>query len=86
MFGLTALYRKDKIFALLPRTRGTESANALAVKLGTAGVPVLNKARRDPRMGNTDTLKTRWLTFEMSSDSDLRGALEWLNRAYEAAR
>jgi hypothetical protein len=86
MFGLTALYRRDKIFAALPRTRGMESPNALAVKLGPAGASTLTKARRDPRIGFTDALKTRWLTFEMSSGSDLRGALEWLNRAYKAAR
>jgi len=87
MFGFTALYRKHKIFAVLPRTRGMEFPNALAVKLGPpAGGATLSRARRDPRIGFSDAMKTRWLTFEMSSDSDLHGALEWLNRAYEAAR
>jgi hypothetical protein len=85
MFGLTALYRGRKIFAVLPKSRGMESPNALAVKLGPTGARVLAYGRRDPRIGFTDAIKTRWLTFEVSSDSDLRGALEWLNRAYEAA-
>jgi hypothetical protein len=85
MFGLTALYRRSKIFAVLPRSRGMESPNALALKLGPAGARVLTHAHSDPRIGFTDAMKTRWLTFEMTSDSDLRGALEWLNRAYEAA-
>jgi len=86
MFGFTALYRKAKIFAVLPCTRGMESPNALAVKILPAGPRALARARRDPRIGFTDALKARWLTFEMSSDSDLRDALEWLSRAYAAAR
>jgi hypothetical protein len=86
MFGFTALYRKAKIFAVLPRTRGMESPNALAVKIGPAGTRALAIARRDPRIGFTDALKARWLTFEMSSDNDLHGALEWIDRAYAAAR
>ena len=86
MFGFTALYRKAKIFAVLPCTRGMESPNALAVKILPAGPRALAMARRDPRIGFTDALKARWLTFEMSSDNDLHGALEWINRAYTAAR
>ena len=86
MFGLTALYRRGKIFGVLPRTRGMESPNALALKLGPAGSRTLAQARRDPRIAFTDALRTHWLTFEVTSDSDLRPALEWLNRAYEAAR
>jgi hypothetical protein len=85
MFGLTALYRRGKIFAVLPQTRGMESANALALKLGPAGFRVLARAQQDPRIGFTGALKTRWLTFEVTSDADLRAALDWLSRAYEAA-
>ena len=28
---------------------------------------------------------SRWFVFELSSDSDLNDALDWLRRAYEAA-
>jgi len=28
----------------------------------------------------------RWFAFELSSDRDLKDALDWLGRAYEAAR
>jgi hypothetical protein len=61
-----------------------QSPNALAVRFGSAATTILSEARRDPRIGFTDAMKTKWLTFEMTSDSDLRGALEWLSRAYEA--
>jgi len=30
-------------------------------------------------------MKTCWWSFEMSSNDDIRSALEWLSRAYEAA-
>jgi hypothetical protein len=86
MFGLTALYRKGKIFAVLPRTRGMEAPNALALKLGPAGPRVVARAQRDPRIGFTDALRTHWLTFKLNSDADLHEALVWLSRAYEAAR
>jgi hypothetical protein len=66
MFGLTALHRSGKLFGVLPRTRGMESANSLAFKLGPAGSRTLAQARRDPRIAFTDALRTRWLTFEVA--------------------
>lgn len=83
-FGFTALYRKDKIFALLPRTRALEPPNSIAFKLESAGPRILARARRDSRIGYTEMQKTRWFTFEVSAEADLRDALEWLLRAYEA--
>jgi hypothetical protein len=64
MFGLTALYRRGKIFGVLPRTRGMESPNSLALKLGPAGSRTLAQAQGDPRIAFTDALRTHWLTFE----------------------
>jgi hypothetical protein len=84
-FGLTALYRKDTIFALLPRTRGMETSNSLAFKLDSPTPAVRARLDQDPRITSTHMDKARWFTFELSSDSDLRGALDWLGMAYEAA-
>ncbi len=84
-FGFTALYRKDKIFAALPRTRGWGTANSLAFKLECATPGRRSRIERDPRIGFTLMGKTRWFTFELSSDADLHDALDWLGRAYEAA-
>jgi hypothetical protein len=84
-FGFTALYRKDRIFALLPRTRGMETANSLAFKLDVATGAVRARLGKDPRTTSTQMGKKGWLRFELSSDADLRGALDWLGRAYEAA-
>jgi hypothetical protein len=84
-FGFTALHRGDKIFALLPRTRSMETPDSLAFKLESPTARMRALLRQDPRIGSTQMRKVRWFTFEMSSDADLRGALEWLSRAYEAA-
>ncbi len=84
-FGFTALYRQDKIFAALPRTRGMETANSLAFKLENPTPTVRRRLEKDPRVGSTQMQKARWFTFELSSDADLHDGLDWLNRAYEAA-
>jgi hypothetical protein len=85
MFGLTALYRRGKIFAVLPRTRGMETPNSLAFKVESVGPRILARARRDPRIAFTEMRKARWLRFEIGSDADLHSALDWLGRAYETA-
>lgn len=84
-FGFTALYRKDKIFALLPRTRGMQTANSLAFKIEGPAPAVRARLEEDARIASTRMQKARWFTFELSSDADLHEGLEWLSRAYEAA-
>ena len=85
-FGFTALYRRDLIFGVLPRTRAMGTSNALAFKLESAGPKIRARLENDPRMGFTLMQRKRWYTFELSSDADLHDALDWLGRAYEAAR
>jgi hypothetical protein len=77
-FGFTALYRKDRIFALLPRTRGMASANALAFKLERPPPAVRAGLDKDPRLGSFQREESRWFSFELSSDADLHDALDWL--------
>ena len=84
-FGLTALYRKDRIFALLPRTRGMETANSLAFRLESPSSATLIRVRNDSRVASTRMQKARWFTFEISSDADLHEALDWLALAYNEA-
>lgn len=81
-FGLTALYRKDEIFAVLPRARGMGTANSFGFKFECAPA---NRLEKDFRVGSTRMQKARWFTFELSSDADLDGGLEWLSRAYPGA-
>ena len=84
-FGFTAVYRKDKIFAALPRTRAWGTANSLAFKLPTGNLALQSRLDKDSRVGYTLMGKTRWFTFELSSDADLHAALDWIGEAYTAA-
>ena len=84
-FGLTALYRKDQIFAVLPRTRGMETANSFGFKLESTPSSLRGRLVKDARIGSTRMQKARWFTFEVSSDADLHEGLEWLSKAFEAA-
>ncbi|MGC2193856.1 MAG: hypothetical protein WA628_04210 [Terriglobales bacterium] len=85
MFGFKALYRGKRIFAVLPRTRGMGTANSLAFKLEDAGPRVLAQLQKEARIQTTMMQARRWFVFELSSDGDLKDALEWLGRAYGAA-
>jgi hypothetical protein len=85
MFGLTALYRRKQIFAVLPRTRGMGSPSSVAFKLPKAGPRVLARLRKEQRVSTTVMQASRWFVFELASDHDLKDALDWLGRAYDAA-
>jgi hypothetical protein len=84
-FGFTALYRGDKMFAALPRTRALEGPNALAFKLGPPTAKLRASLEKDSRICSFGKDKGRWFMFEISSGADLHDALEWLSRAYSAA-
>ena len=84
-FGFNALYRKDKMFGALPRTRAMQTPNSLVFKLVTATAKDTARLESDARIGSLQMQKARWYTFELSSDADLHDALDWLGRAYEAA-
>lgn len=86
MFGFMALYRGKRIFAILPRTRGMGSPNSLAFKLENAGPRILRRLREEPRISTTVMRASRWFVIELTADSDLNDALDWLSRAYEAAK
>jgi hypothetical protein len=86
MFGFNALYHGKHIFAVLPRTRGVGNSNSLAFKLESTRPRVLAQLRKDPRIKTTMKQTSRWFAFEFSSDRDLKDALDWIGRTYEAAR
>jgi hypothetical protein len=84
-FGFTALYRNKFMFAALPCTRAMETPNSLVFKVENPSARLRSRLESDRRIGSMDMQKARWFTFEVSSDSDLHDALDWLGRAYDAA-
>jgi len=87
MFGLLSFYRKGKIFAALPRTRGFTSPSSLIVKFNSMPPALLKRAHADPRMDTSTRVPgSGWFSFELNSDADVRDALWWLNQSYECAK
>jgi hypothetical protein len=84
-FGFTAHYRGDKMFAALPRTRAKQSANSLAFKLETHASVFAGLKDSRVRTWSREMKEARWFTFELSCDTDIHDALDWLGRAYDAA-
>ena len=84
-FGSTAVYRKGAIFGALPKTRGMNSPNSLAFKMVSVSPKLQVRLEKDTRVQETHMQNARWFSFEVASDEDLRGALEWLGVAYEAS-
>lgn len=84
-FGFTALYRKDFMFAALPRTRSLEKTNAIAVRLETRSTAIRTRIEKDSRVDLAPMESARWFAFHLSSDHDLHDALDWIGLAYEAA-
>lgn len=84
MFGFLFFYRRAVVFAGLPRTRGFDSPCSLVFKFNPMPRALWKRAQADPRM-DAKGASRGWFSFELHSESDLRGALFWLSQSYEAA-
>ncbi len=62
-----------------------EELSSIAFKLESASPRIRPRIEQNPRLGVTEMRKARWFTFELATDADLREALVWLQRAFEAA-
>jgi hypothetical protein len=87
MFGFLGFYRRKKIFAALPVTRGVNSPNSLMFRMQPMPPDLLARAQKEPRIDTERHLPgAKWFSFEIHSAADLRAALWWLNQAYERAK
>jgi hypothetical protein len=85
MFGMTAYYRGENIFAVLPKTRGFESSKGIAFRFETISAKLAVELKQDARV-ITNPIGKKWITFEVANAKDVNAALEWLSRAYEFSR
>ena len=86
MFGFVSFYRGRNIFAALPRTRAMNSASSIIFKVRRASRKEVSELRRDPRAQVSEKGMAGWQSLEVGSTADLKHALDWLDRAYRAAR
>ncbi len=82
MFGMSGIYRRKRIFAALPVTKGFDTPSSIIFRFDPMPADLNQRALKEPRI----TPGTRWFSFEVQSAEDLRDALWWLNQAYEAAK
>jgi len=80
MFGLVALYRNDKIFAVLPHFKAMGSDKAINFYLSSE--KNLELALREPYL-ISDQTASGWFVFEVNTEDDIISGLKWLRRAYE---
>jgi len=85
LFGMKSLYRNGVIFAALPDKRGMFTTNSLIFKMQNPSAKQSERMKQDARVNMSFGVKQKWFGFEMSSERDLSGALEWLGEAFEAA-
>ena len=87
MFGLRGCYRGKKIFAALPVTRGIRDPNSFIFRIQPMPPELLERAKKERRIDTENRAPgAKWLLFKLSSASDLRDALWWLNQAYDHAQ
>jgi len=86
MFGLRGLYRGEKIFAALPKTRGFDPAGSILLKFDPLPKALQEKMKNDSRFGPWGHSGPRWTSFTLRSADDLRDALWWLQHAHRCAK
>lgn len=85
MFGMIAFYRRDVIFAAVPRTKSFEPDNSVAFKLYEIPEKLQAKIAKDKRIALGAEKSAGWILFQVNDARDLAGALSWFETAYERA-
>lgn len=86
MFGMAAFFRKNAIFAAVPRSRTLRSPQSIIMKFHPVPDSLAEKIKAESRIADrAPGPGAGWHTFELSSHGDIRDALWWLNQAYDCA-
>jgi hypothetical protein len=82
MFGMTAIYRGNAIFGVLPRTCAMDTRYSVSFKIPSRNPSLKKRLEADPRIlpGTGDK---KWISFELESGDDLPDAIRWFAQAYQ---
>jgi hypothetical protein len=87
MFGMAAFFRRNLIFAAVPRTRTLRSPQSIILKFDPIPIALCEKMSEEPRLcRDAPGPGAGWHAFELSSHEDIRDALWWLSQAYDLAK
>ena len=81
MFGMTAVYRGNAIFGVLPRTRAMDTPYSVSFKIPWRNPSLKKRLEADPRI-LPSTRDAKWISFELRSGDDLPDAIRWFAQAY----
>jgi hypothetical protein len=81
MFGMTAVYRGNAIFGVLPRTRAMDTPYSVSFKILSRNPSLKKRLQADSRI-LPSTRDAKWISFELQSGDDLPDAIRWFARAY----
>jgi len=81
MFGMTAVYRGNSIFGVLPRTRAMDTPYSVSFKILSRNPSPQKRLEADLRI-LPSTRDAKWISFELQSGEDLPDAIRWFARAY----
>ena len=81
MFGMTAVYRGNAIFGVLPRTRAMDTPYSVSFKILLRNPSLKKRLEADLRI-LPSTRDAKWISFELQSGEDLPDAIRWFAQAY----
>ena len=81
MFGMTAVYRGNAIFGVLPRTRAMDTPYSVSFKIVSRNLSLKKRLESDTRI-LPSTRDAKWISFELQSGEDLPDAIRWFARVY----
>ncbi len=85
MFGMTAYYLGEKIFAVLPKHRGFVSEKSIGIRIDGMDEPEAEELKKDKRV-TRNPIGSKWMSFEIDGPRDLNSALDYLAQGYELCR
>jgi len=87
MFGMVGFFRRNSIFAAVPRTRTLRSPQSIILKFDPVPAALTEKIKAEPRIADRAPGPGKgWHAFAIVSTEDIKDALWWLNQAYEHIR
>ena len=86
MFGMTSIYRSEKIFGLLPKTRSLRAGDSIWMKFPNLSSSIKKKISGEPRIvPPRKPTGARWYTLTQITPEDYGFVIEWLALAHKAA-